>query len=417
MTAETNLTGTRPVPIFGRTRLSAIYFITFLAFSAILPYMALYFSSIGFTGSQIGALLGLGPLLSLFATPFWTGVADSTKRHNLVLVGGIVVLLVGYALVPLLPSFTHVLIVVAFVALLSSQVISLQDSATMHMLGDRRDLYGRIRLWGTVGWGLGAPVFGALFDQYGLVWMFWIYSGLMAVSLLLVNKLEFDRTAQSVSVIAGLRALASNPRWRLILLISFLAALGLAAHNSYVSLLVDDLGVGGQTVFGLLIPASTIVGIVLLVSTMFELPVMFFSTSLLSRLGDRGLFVASLAVISLRNLVYGISPNALHIVLIQVLHGFTFAGLWLAGVNFVAQNAPTGLKATAQGLFNTVLIGFGFATGNLLGGVLIDLVGVRGMYLSTSLVVLLGLLLVLILDRKFNIFDARSLQDGSAGIE
>src|SRR3990170_8186183 len=130
-------------------RLSGIYFVTFLAYSAILPYIALYYSSIGFSGLQIGALLGLGQILSLVATPFWTGVADASKRHHLVLVGGILVLLAGYAVIPILGSFTQVLVAVVLIALLSSQVISLQDSATMHMLGARRDLYGRLRLWGT----------------------------------------------------------------------------------------------------------------------------------------------------------------------------------------------------------------------------------------------------------------------------
>lgn len=385
-------------------RLSAIYFVTFLAFSAILPYIALYYSSIGFSGVQIGALLGLGQILSLVATPFWTGVADASKRHHLVLVGGILVLLAGYAVIPILGSFTQVLVAVVLIALLSSQVISLQDSATMHMLGARGDLYGRLRLWGTVGWGIGAPVFGQLFDKYGLVWMFWSYSILMAVSLLLVNKLEFDQTKQSASVFSGLRELTRSSTWRLFLLISFLAALGMAAHNSYLSLLVQDLGAGGQTVFGLLIPATTIVGIVLLISTICEIPVMFFSNSLLLRFGDRGLLLASLAVISLRNMLYVISTNALHVFAVQVLHGFTFAALWVAGVNFVAQNAPTGLNATAQGLFNTVLIGFGFAAGNLLSGVLIDLIGVRAMFAATSVLVLSGLIVVVSLNRHFRIF-------------
>ena len=385
-------------------RLSGIYFVTFLAYSAILPYIALYYSSIGFSGLQIGALLGLGQILSLVATPFWTGVADASKRHHLVLVGGILVLLAGYAVIPILGSFTQVLVAVVLIALLSSQVISLQDSATMHMLGARRDLYGRLRLWGTVGWGIGAPLFGQLFDKYGLVWMFWSYSILMAVSLLLVNKLEFDQTKQAASVFSGLRELTRSSTWRLFLLISFLAALGMAAHNSYLSLLVQDLGAAGQTVFGLLIPATTIVGIVLLISTICEIPVMFFSNSLLLRFGDRGLLLASLAVISLRNMLYVISTNALHVFAVQVLHGFTFAALWVAGVNFVAQNAPTGLNATAQGLFNTVLIGFGFAAGNLLSGVLIDLIGVKAMFAATSVLVLSGLIVVVGLNRRFRIF-------------
>jgi len=62
------------------------------------------------------------------------------------------------------------------------------------------------------------------------------------------------------------------------------------------------------------------------------------------------------------------------------------------------------MKATSQGLFTTMLIGFGFATGNLVSGILIDVIGVRGMYAATSGVLFLGLGLVLSLGKLLRIF-------------
>jgi len=49
-----------------------------------------------------------------------------------------------------------------------SPVASLADSATMTMLGEERAMYGRVRLGGTIGFGLFAPIAGALVENYGL---------------------------------------------------------------------------------------------------------------------------------------------------------------------------------------------------------------------------------------------------------
>lgn len=391
-----------------KAKLSAIYLVTFFAFSAIIPYQALYYSSINFSASEIGLLLGVGPLLSLIATPFWTGLADARKRHSLILVGGVTAAVLFNATIPLLSSYSFllVLLVVILLGLLSSHIIPLEDSATMHMLGSQRALYGKLRLWGSAGFGVGAAILGVVFNAVGLVWVFWTFSMIMALNLVLMRNLEFERSPEPAPVLPGVRALFGSPRWLLFFLISFLAGVGLAAHHSFMSLLVADFGPSELTVFGSFIPASAVIGLALLISTASEVPVMFFSDNLLKTFSIRRLLVLSLVVIALRDLMYSMDVGAWQVLAVQALHGFTFATLWLAGVNFVAQNAPSGLKATAQGLFNTIFLGFGFSAGNFGSGALIDLIGIQGMYAIAGGIVLTGLLLVLVLDRRYKIFNA-----------
>lgn len=384
--------------------MSAIYFATFFAFSAVGPYLPLYYSSMHFNGVQIGVLLGIGPLISLFATPFWTGLADSRNRHRLALLGGLASLIAIYALFPFLASFEQILFAIIVLALVSSHVVPLQDSAIIYMLGGQRDLYGRLRAWGTVGWGLGAPLFGMLFNVFGLRLMFAAISITMLANLILVRKLEFQTTSQPIPAFTGLKQLFQSARWQLFFLTVFLAALGLSAHSAYLALLVDGLGPQGQTLFNLAIPAYAIVGIALALGTIVELPVMIFSKQLILALGDRGLFLGSLLALSIRNMSYAFSANALHVLLTQLLHGFTFALIWLGGINFVAKYAPNGMTSTTQGLFNTVLLGIGFAIGSLLNGYLIDIVGVGMMFGINAAMVFSGFLIVLILNKRVMAF-------------
>lgn len=382
-----------------RLKASAIYFVTFAGYSAIGPYIALYYSSMGFSGLEIGILLGVGPLLSLIATPFWNGLADSRNLHRVVLMGGVATIVLINAVFPFLQNFLLIFGAVFLLAAFSSQVFSLQDSATMHMLGNQRESYGRIRLWGTVGWGLGAPLFGLFLGKVGLMWMFWIYAGMMLIDFFLVRELRFEEGSGRDSYLSGLKQILGNPAWLLFLFTVFLSAVGMSAHNGFLSLLLQDMG-ASHSILGIVISVSTAVGIMLALSTVFELPVMIFSAPLLRRFGNRGVLYMALVLIGFRNLYYAFVSDASQVLLIQVVHGLTFAVIWLAGVNYAAKHAPPGLNATAQGLFSTVLLSVGFAAGNLLCGALIDQLGVKGMFGAMGLIVFASLAVILLIQRK-----------------
>ena len=143
-------------------------FLLFAGMAFIGPFIVLYYQSLGFTGTQIGLLTGLTPLVTLIATPFWTGLADATRRHRLIMSVSLLVGTLAIFSFPFLSTFIPIILLAILLNTFFAPVSSFADSATMFMLADRKELYGRIRLGGTIGYGVAAAIAGSLVQKYGL---------------------------------------------------------------------------------------------------------------------------------------------------------------------------------------------------------------------------------------------------------
>ena len=157
----------------------AFYFLYYAALSSFMPFIVLFYQELKFNGTEIGLLTGIPPLITLFAAPFWANVADATRRQRLIMSLGIGVAIAAVLLLQWLTAFVVIFVVIILFNVFFSPVASLADSATMTMLGENRAMYGRIRLGGTIGWGLMAPLAGFLVDNYGMRLAFWSFSALM----------------------------------------------------------------------------------------------------------------------------------------------------------------------------------------------------------------------------------------------
>ena len=146
----------------------------------------------------------------------------------------------------------------------------------------------------------------------------------------------------------------------------------------------------------------TILGISLTVSTLFEVPFLIFASSFLRRFGNRGLLFIAIGFTALRTLLYAVVGGPFLIIAIQVIHGLTYPALTIAGVNFADDNAPTGFKSTAQGVFGAVQGGLGTAAGNLVCGLLIDQVGVRGMFSWMGGMLVVSLAVLMLVNTRLN---------------
>ena len=254
------------------------YFLYFAALACLAPFVVLFYQQLGFSGAQIGLLAGMAPLITLVSAPLWTGFADATRRHRLLMslaiAGAVVVALVF----PSLRTLGPVVVLLVLFSFFTAPISSFADSATMNMLAGQKDQYGRVRIGGTFGWGIFALVAGIAIQAFGLKLAFWGYAALMFLALLVCQRFVFSRAATGVSLRGGVRTLMANRRWVLFLALAFVGGVGFAAVNTYLFAYMQELNA-----------SKTTMGLALTFSTLAELPVLFYADRLLKRFKAHGL--------------------------------------------------------------------------------------------------------------------------------
>jgi len=369
----------RPQPLWTA---KVFYFLYFGAAACLGPFLALYYRDLGFSGGQIGLLAGLSPLVTLIAASFWSVAADATRRHRAVLLGALAGMGGSVALLSVSTAFLAIIPCIILFAFFAAPVLALVDASVIALLGERRDLYGRQRLWGAVGWGVAGPVAGGLVGLYGIRAAFPLY--LLVLSLVLTCSwfLKVVKSERSQPFWNGLRSLFADRRWFAFLLVVFLGGTGLSIVTNYLFLYMDEMHAG-----------AGLMGFALSVATLSEIPALYFSGQLLRRWGARGVMILGLAAYVLRAGGYAAATQPWQVVVLQLLHGLTFSLMWAAGVSFAGEMAPRGLEATAQGVFSSTFMGLGGISGALLGGLLLDHFGGAGVFGMSAGIVLTGLLM------------------------
>jgi len=355
----------------------SFYLMYFAAVAALFNFVALFYEGQGLPGSQIGVLMGLGSLVGLFAGPLWGGLADASRRHRLVLNIAVIGNVTAMFCFPFFHSFWAFFVLIIVQALFGAPIVPLVDNATMAMLGEQKGYYGLVRLGGTIGYGMAGPVAGLVVERYGLQWTFWMYSALLLVGLIAVQQLQFSQKPAERSFLHGFKKLLGERKWIVFLLIVVLAGIGNGIISAYLFVYLQKIGT-----------STTWMGWALTISTTTELVVLVFASFLIKKLKPRGLLTLGLAGTAIRCMLYGVIGVPWMALTVQLLQAVSFPLIMVAGVSYADENAPAGMGATGQGIFNSAFMGIGFAVGGFFGGVLIQYIGVQQMFFVVGAVIL-----------------------------
>jgi MFS transporter, PPP family, 3-phenylpropionic acid transporter len=340
----------------------AIYFFIFAAIASLFPFLVIHYQDLGLSGTQIGVLAALNPLVTVLTVPLWGALADATQRYKQLLLFMMAGCLVAVFLLSQVTQFVWLLVVIALFAFFAGSVMPLIDSSVLAKL-EHKDRYGKLRLWGTIGFGLASPFVGYVTERVGLEWAFYFYLFFFAITTALVVFFPISRAPIRKPLGTGLLEF-KNKTWLMFLLTIFVGGFGLAVAGNYYLLHMKNLG-GTQT----------FVGLSLTFATLGELPFMLFGYKLLKRYPAKTLLVLALFFIALRLVAYSLAQAPWHFLFIQILHGPTFALIWIAGISYADTLSPSHLKATGQSLFAAMLSGVGGSLGGFVGGLLYDAVG------------------------------------------
>ncbi len=364
-----------------RVLASLFYLLYYGAAGALMPYLNLYYQTIGMDNQRIGLLAAVPTVMTLLAAPFWSALADALGLHKILLPLTMTGTLLPILLLTQAASFPALVLLVLLTMFFLAPVIPLADSAVLALLGPARHAYGLLRAWGAVGWGLSAWGGGLIAERWGLGASFVVFVGLMAIASRVAARLPGEHVAiRRESYLASLKALSTNRAWLGFLTAIFMVGVSFAMLNNYFVLYLKGLG-AGESLFGLSVAAASL----------SELPVFFLSPWFLRRFKPQGLLLVAFLALVVRSLAYSTIVDPRWAVAAQLLHGLSFSAMWAAGVTYAGQIAPPGLGASAQSALGATFFGVASATGALIGAWLFDLIGPVLMFRAASLVALIGL--------------------------
>jgi PPP family 3-phenylpropionic acid transporter len=364
--------------------LSASYFAHIGFFN---PYLPLWLKEQGLSILAISVLVSLQAATRLFAPYGWGWLSDrSGERIKLLRYCACAALLASTGLwfdgglqwlfFVLLVMFTH-----------TSAMMPMSEAAMAHLVtqGGIFDVrrYGRIRLWGSLGFLVTVLAAGAWFEHDGMhQFPAWTVATILAVTVsvwfLPDLKEAVPEHAQHVNVMPVLRQRAVQ--W--FFAAAFFHVLSHIGIYVFFSLYLDSLGY-----------TKTMIGLLWALSVVVEIGWFFTQSRWLPRMSLTAWLMVCSAAMVLR---MGITASSAQVLLVlfvaQALHALTFATHHTVCIALLSQHFSGRLRGRGQALYTVIAYGFPGLFGGVVGGLLSTHYGLVSVYWVSMVTSLLALL-------------------------
>lgn len=345
-------------------QLAGFYFFHFGLLGLLMPYLPLYLQERGLSGGLIGILMGLLMGTKLLSPPLiglWIDRRGELLRPLRV---SLFATLLAWLLFMSVREQWTLSIAIATFALTWNATLPAFETLTLHRLGPERiGQYGRIRLWGSVGF-IAAGIGGALWldTPVHLLYRFPI-AGLALVSGMLVlgaSRNGREPSAVSGSARRGWMALLGRPGVPGFLLTLFLLHLSHGPYYALFTLYLEGLGFA---------PAR--IGLLWILGVVAEVGLFWVAPALFARFGRRSLLIAGLILTAVRWALIGtLAAHPVILMIAQVLHLASFGLCHAVGMSYVHALFPGTLQGRGQALYSALGFGAGGVVGSLMGGLL-----------------------------------------------
>ncbi|MCL6555450.1 MAG: MFS transporter [Burkholderiales bacterium] len=364
--------------------LAGFYFFYFAFVGVISPYWSLYLKSLSFTAFEIGVLMSLLAVMRMFAPNVWGHLADRHGRRVFIVQIAALSSVIAFSGVFLGESFALLFVCMALLAFFWSASLPLVEATTLSHLGERTDLYGSIRLWGSVGFILSVVGVGYLLDYLPLRWLPWIVLATLVGVALFSRHIPEAQVASHDSAPGSVWAVLRKPPVMALIAACFLMS---AAHGPYYTFYSIYLAAHGYSKSG--------IGWLWALGVLCEIGVFLYAGRLFGRLSLETVLKASFAFAVARFLIiaWGVRHPWL-IVLAQTFHAATFGAYHASAIALVHRFFPGRLQARGQALYNSISFGAGGTLGSLYAGYSWDLWGPAVTYSLAAGCALLALLLL-----------------------
>lgn len=372
----------------------------FGAFAAMMGYASVYLLYKGFSNSTIGIILSLCSILAVFMQPALASFADNHKNIEIrKIINTIVAIAIILSVALLVIPTNQTLIFILIVAIFSLETTIMPLINTLAFIFEKYGIqinFGIARGLGSVAYALTSMALGYIVEWFSpdlLPICYVVFNALLFIVVHLfvlpknaqiVNADEESETEAEVQENVSLLKFAGKYKKFIVFLLGFV--LVYFAHtiiNNFFIQIVTN--VGGN---------SSDMGNAVFLAAMLELPTMAYFTKLSQKVNCGTLIKASIVLFLAKHAITYLATNMVMIYIAQVLQMGAYALFIPASVYYV--NCKVDNKDIVKGQsFVTTSMTMSGVFANIIGGILLDAVGVSEVLLIGVILSLIGAVIVL----------------------
>ena len=345
-----------PVPA---RRLASFYFAYYAALGAFTPYWSLFLKARGQDVAAIGVLMSLWYATRVIAPSSWSWLATRSPRPVRWLRIGCALTLASFAVFVLPLDFAGLLAAMCVFCFAYNAVMPQFESITLSHLVGRSALYGRIRVWGSVGFIAVVAAFGLALDRVPITWLPALMLPLYA--LLFASSFANDYRAAPTHEVAtpgSFRKLLARREVIAFFAIALLAQISFGPYYTFFSIYLEYHGY-----------RPSALGMYWAIGVAAEIALFYVSARVFARWDATHVLIVGLVSAALRWWVTALFPdNVTLLVFAQLTHALNFAAYFAACMQLLVRFFPGRDNGHAQGIYYGFSSGVGGVVGALLAG-------------------------------------------------
>ena len=356
------------------TALKAFLFSYYATNTILISFLGIFLRSKGLSGTEIGWVLAIGPLATIFSQPFWGYMSDKYKTVKWMIVICISGLIISSMFFLQSETLVYILIFGSVFYFFTAPVSALGDSLGQRRAEDLGISFGTVRNWGSIGFAVSSLCVGTFLTVFGVEYMVWPYIVLAGIALIFALRLTDVEASEQPVHLQDIKKLIQNKPFLLFLLFFMFITISHRANDSFIGLYIENLGGSEQ-----------LVGVAWFVGVMSEAVVFSLGAYWFRKYHSIVFVIIAGALYTVRWLLFAEATTPTAVIVLQLLHGVTFAVLYLASFDYISKLIPKILQSTGHLIFYSVFFGVSGIIGSLAGGWILEVLGGHALYVSMAI--------------------------------
>lgn len=338
-----------------------------------------YYGEIGLSDGWIGVMTSIPTIIAMVAAPLIAMLTDRVaKKKTLLLI--MLALMTGMCLViARMSSVLGLLLSVSIYTIFSTSAQPLGATIALEYTQEQNKDYGKVRLFGTVGYQVGALLVGYLLSER-LDSLYPLMGAALLLACLTTLAMPDIRGHQHKSEKVPLTKLFADKHIRWLYILLMFSTITSQFYYSFFSKYLGDLGMSNEAVSW-----------ITLLAVILEIPFLYYADKIGKRINIWNCLMLAMAINGVRWIMFAYCRNFWPILLCQIPGVTLMACFEFYPAVYLSRKVAPELSGASQNILSLASFGTGKIFGSLIGGQICNVIGIPAMFTVYGVMLLAGL--------------------------